>query len=790
MSRMIELQSKPGAPVLKPPSTPPGGPGPASSMDRLAPQHAESGFVMSPTPSVQPVIEDEQAGDYPEPREVGEASAGCDCCCKGTFCGKCITCIGSWTGLTLCCCTGVHSSEPIDRVNKSQRYCTDIPCLLLILGSIAAQVFVMLRAGQLGADPYWLINYTDYNGELCNSDNPDGTFGAWPDVRYPEVLVCVENCTMTDAHDDRFVEVVSQNPGYPSINVFDSVCFPNWNFVIEDTTKAAEKAFDVLGDWTADAQQMFDKGMADIVLCQNIILGSAFIALILAYIYGVLLERYGHCIVWSSLFIGIGSLFCVGFFCYYKAEAVVDSGWEKSGNWMWYFGVGVMSVAGLIFLIVLGLRDRINLAIAVLKQAAVAQLDMPVLYFIPIMGFILGCAWFLFWLMSFLYTISVFDREVVDLPNLVGKADYFPSGTDLNAIRSLNETLGPINATAHPYQYVRETINTRYQYLAFYEVYVLLWVLQFVIYFSYMSVAGAYADWYFSDWKDPGSIRKGKIRGKEKRQLGRFPVMKSIWRCLRYHMGSLAVGAGLIAFFQYLRAALLYLEKTSTPENPNPIQKTISKALHCILCCLECIFDKLNKNGFVMCSIYGTPFCASSVASLRLLLGNILRAAAVHIASSFLEKVGKFLITCSTTAICIYIIYIWDLDEELSSIVWPALVIFLLAYIISAIYMMVLQVGVDTMFMCFLVDEKCNRGQNKMFASKALLKIVGESTEANVLAAAELQRNKTFRRDGDLKPLEESELASTTLRTIRAATIRGGGFPSLRMDNVAQMNQR
>lgn len=58
------------------------------------------------------------------------------------------------------------------------------------------------------------------------------------------------------------------------------------------------------------------------------------------------------------------------------------------------------------------------------------------------------------------------------------------------------------------------------------------------------TVAGAVATWYFAD---------------NKRKLG-WPIVGSFWRTIRYHLGSLALGALLIAIVQVFRILLAYVQ--------------------------------------------------------------------------------------------------------------------------------------------------------------------------------------------------------------------------------------
>lgn len=701
-----------------------------------------------------------------------EARAGC---CKGKgCCAYCFNAIGSWTGLTACCCSGVGGGAQVTSINKSNRFCTDCPCLILLVASITLQVLLMYLAYNDGADPYWLVNYTDFNGELCNDEHPEGHLGAYPDVRYPMVVVCVKRCNVTNGDDERFVEVTSLTKGYASTEFMGRMCAPDWDIIAEVATNAAEKAFDVLDDFTTSAKEMFDDGIGDIVECRNVIIVSAFVTMILCYLWGTLVQKFGKTIVWTSLMLGIGLVFCVGYFIYDKSQAVIDSGYADAGNYMWYIGVAIMGLDTLFFLSICCMADRINIAINILKEASVANLDMPVLNFIPICGFILGCCWFLFWIMSFLYTISVFENTEVELPTAVGLSSYFSGWDDSwsSQLHSLHDTLGDLNTTVRPHgTYIQQDYSELFFKFAIYEVFLFLWVLQFIIYLSYMIVSGAYAEWYFSDWKDRKNIRKGKRRGSKPGQLSRFPVCGSIYRCIRYHMGSLATGAALIATIQMLRLGMIYVEKQVNSQNPNPFQKVLIRSIHCLLWCLQCLFDRLNKSGFVITSIYGTPFCVSSVQALVLMLGNLIRVAALHVVSGYLSWMGSFFIVGGTCATCGFIIRYTEIEEKLSSIVYPMIIICLLSYLLCAIYMMVFQVGIDTMFMCFLIDEKVNKGKH-MFASNNLLKLINETAEESLMDAAQLQKSMTYRRDSNLKELRREETAENEMHTMRMTTIR------------------
>merc|ERR1719229_1767770 len=57
-------------------------------------------------------------------------------------------------------------------------------------------------------------------------------------------------------------------------------------------------------------------------------------------------------------------------------------------------------------------------------------------------------------------------------------------------------------------------------------------------------------------------------------------------------------------------------------------------------------------------------------------------------------------------------------SSNLSSFLFPAVVIFVISYVVAALFMMVFEVAVETIFLCFLVDEEVH-GEAK-FANHGL----------------------------------------------------------------------
>ena len=79
-----------------------------------------------------------------------------------------------------------------------------------------------------------------------------------------------------------------------------------------------------------------------------------------------------------------------------------------------------------------------------------------------------------------------------------------------------------------------------------------------------------------------------------------FPILQSVWRLVRYHLGSVAFGSFIIALIQFIRIIMKYLEKRS--KKWGAAGKAMVPLLKCIQCCLWC-FEKcmkfLNKNAYI-----------------------------------------------------------------------------------------------------------------------------------------------------------------------------------------------
>jgi len=116
-------------------------------------------------------------------------------------------------------------------------------------------------------------------------------------------------------------------------------------------------------------------------------------------------------------------------------------------------------------------------------------------------------------------------------------------------------------------------------------------------------------------------------------------------------------------------------------------------------------------------AIRGDHFLASSITAFALMWNNLGRALAVSVIGTYLMGIGKILVALFTAG-SVGLVMMKVYDYETNSLVMPVIVMFLLAYCVAAMFMVVYECVIDTLFICFLLDEKKNIGDNpKQYAT-------------------------------------------------------------------------
>jgi len=247
-------------------------------------------------------------------------------------------------------------------------------------------------------------------------------------------------------------------------------------------------------------------------------------------------------------------------------------------------------------------------------------------------------------------------------------------------------------------------------------------------------MAGAVAQWFFAK---PSLVdRQERQVGSEPGLLPRTPVCNSIWRTIRYHLGTVAFAALIIAIIRFIRAIVTYIQR-KTRDAQNPCTRCL---LCCVQCCLRCCqkcLDYISRNALAWCAIRGDSFCTSGVKVFGLLASNIGKAAAMSLVGTFVLFFGALCVALITTGVAaIIIMYVWN-DNELSSTVMPLVVIFVLTFVVADLFMEVFESAMDTMFLCYLADPEGAFSPVKFTAAMDHAREEHEKKEARAAAKAQ-----------------------------------------------------
>ena len=136
-----------------------------------------------------------------------------------------------------------------------------------------------------------------------------------------------------------------------------------------------------------------------------------------------------------------------------------------------------------------------------------------------------------------------------------------------------------------------------------------LWITQFIIAVEQTTIAGAIASWYWV---------------LDKKQIPSFPVLSSLKRVIRYHLGSMAFGSLIIAIIKFIRAVLAWLQRRLKGNfflfkifeyvfqyfNNNNINTLLGAQLAPLIFLLKCLsycfaiyerfMKSINKNAYIM----------------------------------------------------------------------------------------------------------------------------------------------------------------------------------------------
>ncbi|XP_041335594.1 choline transporter-like protein 2 isoform X1 [Pyrgilauda ruficollis] len=480
---------------------------------------------------------------------------------------------------------------------------------------------------------------------------------------------------------------------------------------VTELLEGAKKANVVL-----ETRQLAMKIFEDYTVSWYWIIIGLVIAMVASLIFIVLLRFLAGIMVWVMivmviLVLGYGIFHCYMEYAKLKGEAGSDVSLTDLGfqtdlrvylhlRQTWLAFLIILCVLELvIILLLIFLRKRILIAIALIKEASRAVGHVMSSLLFPLCTFFLLCLCIAYWASTAVF-LSTSNEAVYKVFN--ESACPFSGHTcQPETFNTSNVTKLCPDAQCLFAFYGGETAYHKYLIvLQFFNVFMFFWLANFVIALGQVTLAGAFASYYWA-FKKPDDMPA-------------FPLFSAFGRALRYHTGSLAFGSLVLAIVQVIRVILEYLDHRLKAAE-NKFAKFLLGCLKCCFWCLEKFIKFLNRNAYIMIAIYGTNFCTSARNAFFLLMRNIIRVAVLDKVTDFLFFLGKLLIVGSVGILAFFfftqrIKLVQDTAPPLNYYWVPILTVIVGSYLIAHGFFSVYGMCVDTLFLCFCEDLERNDG--------------------------------------------------------------------------------
>uniref|UniRef100_A0AAY4CYM3 Choline transporter-like protein n=1 Tax=Denticeps clupeoides TaxID=299321 RepID=A0AAY4CYM3_9TELE len=323
----------------------------------------------------------------------------------------------------------------------------------------------------------------------------------------------------------------------------------------------------------------------------------------------------------------------------------------------------------ILLLLMLFMRKRVALTIALFRVAGNVFIHLPLLVLQPFLTFLSLFIFWVYWVLVLLFL-----------------------GTSGNPVQ--NEETGLIEFR----------LTGGLQYLTWYHALGLVWISEFILACQQMTIAGAVVTYYFT---------------RDKGRLPVTPILSSVLRLARYHLGTVAKGSFIITLVKIPRLILMYIHNQLKGKE-NACARCMVKACICCLWCLEKCLNYLNQNAYAATAINSTSFCTSARDAFVILVENALRVAAINTVGDFVLFLGKILIVTSTAFAGVLAL---NYQRDYTEWVLPLIIVCLFAFLVAHCFLSVFEIVVDVLFLCFAIDTKYNDGTpgKEFYMDKALM---------------------------------------------------------------------
>ncbi|XP_033093807.1 choline transporter-like protein 1 isoform X2 [Trachypithecus francoisi] len=630
-----------------------------------------------------------------------------------------------------CCSSASSAAQSSKREWKplEDRSCTDIPWLLLFILFCVGMGFICGFSIATGAAARLVSGYDSY-GNICGQKNTkleaipnsgmDHTQRKYVFFLDPcnldlinrkikSIALCVAACprqelkTLSDVQ--KFAEMngsalcsYNLKPSEyttsskssvlcPKLPVPASAPIPFFHRCAPVNISCYAKFAEALITFVSD-NSVLHRLISGVMTSKEIILGLCLLSLVLSMILMVIIRYISRVLVWIlTILVILGSLGGTGVLWWLYAkqrrspkETITPEQLqiaEDNLRALLIYAISATVFTVILFLIMLVMRKRVALTIALFHVAGKVFIHLPLLVFQPFWTFFALVLFWVYWIMTLLF---------------------------------LGTTGSPVQ---NEQGFVEFKISGPLQYMWWYHVVGLIWISEFILACQQMTVAGAVVTYYFT---------------RDKRNLPFTPILASVNRLIRYHLGTVAKGSFIITLVKIPRMILMYIH-SQLKGKENACARCVLKSCICCLWCLEKCLNYLNQNAYTATAINSTNFCTSAKDAFVILVENALRVATINTVGDFMLFLGKVLIVCSTGLAGIMLL---NYQQDYTVWVLPLIIVCLFAFLVAHCFLSIYEMVVDVLFLCFAIDTKYNDGSpgREFYMDKVLMEFVENSRKA------------------------------------------------------------
>lgn len=530
-----------------------------------------------------------------------------------------------------------------------------------------------------------LINRRIKSIALCVSQCPSTSLQSYNDLKQFALNNGSELCTY-DITPTRYPNHPERQTKCPKLPVPPSKSVPVFHRCIPMDIVCYAEFIQAFVTFVSD-NSVLHRITAGVMASKEIIMGLCVLALVLSLLMMVVIRYISKVLVWIlTILVIVCSIGGTGVLWWLYADHRI----ALNSNSTSVFGKEVVSdnvkslliyaIIATVFTVVLLLvmffmRKRVALTIALFHVAGKVFIHLPLLVLQPFWTFLCLMLFWVYWIAVLLFL-----------------------GTAGTPIKNNSTNL------------VEYKLQEPLQYMVWYHAVGLIWISEFILAFQQMTIAGAVVTYYFT---------------RNKSQMPSVPILTSMGRTLRYHLGTIAKGSFIITLVKIPRLILTYIH-TQLKGKENACARCMVKVCVCCLWCLEKCLAYLNQNAYTATAINSTSFCTSARDAFVILVENALRVAAINTVGDFVLFMGKVLIvSCTAFAGVLALNY----QREYTVWVLPLLIVCLFAFLVAHCFLSVFENVVDVLFLCFAVDTKYNDGSpgHEYYMDKALMEFVENS---------------------------------------------------------------